>query len=257
MNSVQSDGIGGCRLTSSFCNYKMLTIFFHRIHYIWSSCSCTWIKTWTKSALGKESHKYTTKKQTVAAMKLATQNPQKNSSTYIPIWGYSFFLELGSGGYGQGYMFREWGGPGTRREPSVWPEFPELPHLRLLAGIKIRKNLMFQTDGFDWISEERRHLMLKVSPLLRQKLFWEQDALHMHWKNSSASSLHNSHHPHAAIEYKHWDSVPRFCSCNSLNTLRDQIRVFTLSTPNKVLRLNPNILHLMLSGLLWENHTRR
>jgi len=42
--------------------------------------------------------------------------------------------------------------------------------------------------------------------------------------------------------YKHWDSVPRFSSCNSLNTLRDQIRVFTLSTPNNVLRLNPNIL---------------
>ncbi len=113
------------------------------------------------------------------------------------------------------------------------------------------------SDGFEWISEERRHLTLKVSPLLRQKLFWEQDALHMHWKNSSASSLHNSHHPHAAIEYKHWDSVPRFSSCNSLHTLRDQIRVFTLSTPNKVSRLNPNILHLMLSGLLWENHTRR
>jgi hypothetical protein len=139
-------------------------------------------------------------------------------------------------------MFREWGGPGTRQEPSVWPEFPKLPHLRLLPGIKIRKNLMFQTDGFDWISEERRHLTLKVSPLLRQKLFWEQDAHHMHWKNSSASSLHNSHHPHAAIEYKHWNSVPRFSSCNSLNTLRDQIRVFTLSTPNKVWRLNPNIL---------------
>ncbi len=104
MNSVQSDGIGGYRLTSSFCNYKMLTIFFHRIHYIWSSCSCTWIKTWTKSALSKESHKYTTKKQTVAAMMLATQNPQKNSAMYIPVWGYSFFLELGSGGYGQGYI---------------------------------------------------------------------------------------------------------------------------------------------------------
>jgi hypothetical protein len=144
MNSVQSDGIGGCRLTSSFCNYKMLTIFFHRIHYIWSSCSCTWIKTWTKSAQSKESHKYTTKKQTVAATMLATQNPPKNSAMYIPVWGYSFFLELGSGGYGQGYMFWEWGGPGTRQEPSVWPEFPVLPHLRLLPGIKIRKNLMFQ-----------------------------------------------------------------------------------------------------------------
>lgn len=256
MNSVQSDGIGGCRLTSSFCNYKMLTIFFHRIHYIWSSCSCTWIKTWTKSAQSKESHKYTTKKQTVAATMLATQNPPKNSAMYIPVWGYSFFLELGSGGYGQGYMFWEWGGPGTRQEPSVWPEFPVLPHLRLLPGIKIRKNLMFQMALIEF---QRRGgtLRFKVSPLLRQKLFWEQDALHMHWKNSSASSLHNSHHPHAAIEYKHWDSVSSFSSCNSLHTLRDQIRVFTLSTPNKVLRLNPNILHLMLSGLLWENHTRR
>ncbi len=84
MNSVQSDGIGGCRLTSSFCNYKMFTIFFHRIHYIWSSCSCTWIKTWTKSALSKESHKYTTKKQTVAAMMLATQNPQKKQCHVYP-----------------------------------------------------------------------------------------------------------------------------------------------------------------------------
>jgi hypothetical protein len=53
-------------------------------------------------------------------------------------------------------------GSGMWQESSIRPKFWELSGSRTVPGIKIWLNSTLQMDGWDWISEERRHLLCKV-----------------------------------------------------------------------------------------------